>query len=421
MNANQNYEKLNEFLARYGLTYEDIASDFTKPLGEYSSDGSRDSSGKLKKIAPMIVIPSQKKVTPEMIANGSYTKYTQTMKDWFEYDFRNETIIEHLGNPRVISSLQEDPKVEFRNQQGKLFLDGDGNHRLFNYLLLYIVEKKSAKTPEQKMAVEEKFSLVKNINYEHDSKTINQLLEFESEQNQNMPPLTKEYIDKTGKTVFGDYLEYNPDEDTYDLTINARTCKGVSSRDLLACIGSIEKEPDGLRFWKNYDAKSQKTTYYAAYFNRVIKTQDINEFKQIVSEFREYASQNPPPEYADKYLSVYDAKKQTFDVTTSYDYVKKSDKVSNVKEEFVQPYEQFINDNAEIIVHKANDRDIEFLDFEIQQSTEENFNMPRREYNDLSLEEFQMLQSVLIQEMQMREQLKKENSSQSGDSTGEKI
>lgn len=397
MDKEQNYKKLDEMLSVYGLSYQDIESDFSKPLSKFDEYVGR------KRNDRCVFIPSQTEILPSDIENGSYSQDTPSLKDWFEYDFRNETIMKHLGNQGVVKAVNEDEGILFKQQNGRLFLENDGNHRLFNFLLLYKTEMAAAKTEEEKKEVEKKFTLNKLVHYEHDPKAVRALKEYVEESQESLSPLVSRYIDRTGKTMSGDFVEFDPKSQTYNVVLNARQCRGVKKEDLEDCVLSAPKEPKGVKLWVGREkGNNGKTVYYASYYNYVFKTTDKEQFKITASRFESVAKKGGTVEFPNEYMAVYDMDSQTYDLSVESKLVSGNEQIPD---KYAKPYVSFVNKNQGVIYHKLDESCRRSVEFENEYISESSFRMPYREYSKMNKEEFKQLEQTIIQEMRFRKEL----------------
>ena len=174
------YEKLSAVLESFDLTYSDIKREFESPRLE------PEKTNRLT-YAHKIVLPSIMKIYPERIQNGSYSSDTPSLKAWFERGFRNSSIYEHLGDYDVIDAVQNDPNIQFDTNGKRIYLHEDGNHRLFNYLLLAIIDQKAAKFGKEVNESRERFAIRKPVNFEHPERLISAFNEYTEETFYSLP------------------------------------------------------------------------------------------------------------------------------------------------------------------------------------------------------------------------------------------
>lgn len=296
--VNELYDRLYGLLETMGLSYSDIQNEFeSKRLKPVNTEGYTFAHRK--------VLPTLSKITPERIKNGSYASETPTLKAWFEREFRNSSIYEHLGDYDVIDNLQHNPEIQFNHINGNLFLYGDGNHRLFNYLLLAIIDQKASKTGGEVNSSRDRFTLHnKPVHFEH-PKTLIRAFDYYNEKTfYTLPVNVQNFIISTLNNdnldvSQADYMSFDPQTKNYSLTLNAEEYNNISAETAIKIINNRLDMPKGLKFWK------ANNSYYMSAHNRVIKTKDSEEFKEIAENAYNNISESEPL-YSDKHLIFYD-------------------------------------------------------------------------------------------------------------------
>ena len=397
MNIKQNYRLLNTLLKSYGLMYYDIQDEFEARRTIIVND-------EKKCIAPDVFVPTTCKISPKHIANGSYGYKTPTLKDWFEYDFRNETIMENLGNKQVVSAIQRDPRLSFKMNNGNLFLTNDGNHRLFNYLLLYLIEMRAVSAPQEEQEVEDKFSIIKPVHYEHDSRVVNA---FQRRTDRELFSLPKEvYVFILNHSVIrsgrGDYIAYDPKTNLYQTVINGKTRSDIPEHELLQSIKSEPVFPKGMKLWKCKD------TYYIACHNIVFKTKREKVFERIYDKFANSNAKINKFKYSDKYFAIKDLDSKTYDVTVNSAYYFSNRYHGDFEKKIVEPYQSFVK-KKDILYHKVNEEAMKsMLGDENILFNAQILRLPERTYQGLTDDEFSMLNDALYEEFDVRQSIEEE-------------
>ncbi|MBR2908970.1 MAG: hypothetical protein IKC11_01315 [Clostridia bacterium] len=394
MDLKKNYENLNNLLSAYGLSYQDIQEEFTRQLPQKKVGFSS------RVVASHIVVPLEKKIYPQEIANGSYSGDTPTLKDWFEYDFRNETIMANLGNQRVISALQRDRDVEFISSNDNLYLYDDGNHRLFNYLLLYLVESKSAKTEQERKAVEEKFALKKSIHFEHNRWAIERLQDRIEKKKDQFPSYMRSYIYDRSMIEggFGDYIEYNNEENCYNTVINGVRRFGIAESNLEESIAQESEFPDSSMIWEN------DGTYYIAYHNRVVKTQNREVFKEYYKGLLTGEITHKKPQNEDKYIIEYDFDNNSYSVFVDTTTIMSDEYQDDFQERVEAPYISYIKNRTQLF-HKMNKDDVVKVLAECKPSLYNMVYIPERKYENMTAQECKNIVAELDKEIRFKQDL----------------
>lgn len=296
--TDENYNKLYQLLDSLGLTYDDIKKEFEAPRTEQkNTSGYTFAHGK--------VLPTLAKITPERIQNGSYGgNSTPTLKAWFERDFRNSSISENLGDYGIIEKIQNDPYFEFNVVNNKLYLYEDGNHRLFNYLLLAIIDQKKAKTGKEANESRNKFTLKKNIHFEHPTKLIKVLDNYSLESFVCLPEPIKSYITSSlnsRQLSQPDYLDYNPQDKTYNLHLEGRDYNNLSDNEATKLIETAPTLPKGVKIWK-----SENNKFNIVSGNRIYSTKSNQIFSEKVKSLLPDFKENHATKYDNNYYIAND-------------------------------------------------------------------------------------------------------------------
>jgi len=393
-----NYQKLTNLLNDHGLTLEDINAEFTK-----QRPAKRNTTGFT--YAQGAVLPTRYKITPNLITNGSYSEDTPTLKDWFELDFRNEIIMKHLGDENIIKSYQNAKEVSFDiNNDGEIYLDSDGNHRTFNYLLLYYIKLAQAKTPTEKQMVNNQFEIIKPVHHEHRKSMINAFNQYNQEALESIPTLVRNYIEANSVSkdiTSGHYLTYSPQGDTYDIHINGSTLLGVRSNNVANIIEDQKHLPEGVMAWD--DGK----TYYISVHNCVYKTQNYERHLKNLNAVKKPGRKFQKPLFTEDYMIVSDMDTRTFSLETKDKTYSAMDFEQNLGQTFVMPYQNFLNNNLHTIFHKLKKEDVENIYKENKGVTDIVYTIPNRTYKNLTEAELIALEEVVIEELRHRKALEK--------------
>ena len=393
MDLKVNYEKLNSVLSNLGLTFDDIEQEFTAPMPQKTWSHSH------KEVSPHFFVPEVKKVYPRDIANGSYSENTPSLKAWFEYHFRNDTIMAHLGSDKVIPAIKQDSRVEFTSHDGKLFLFDDGNHRLFNYLLLYLMESKAAKTDKERKVIEEKFAIEKPIHFEHNSDAVEALRERERKKRSQLTALAKRYVEDHSKIAggFGDYVEYDSKDKLYTTVINGAETRSIHEGDLERIVRGAPIFPNGVMLWES-DGQ-----YYAMCHNRVVKTKNIEVFKEYYKRCLTAENLIKKPENADKYIVEYDYDQNIYGVQVDSIMVD-GNFTDDFKTRISQPYTSYIKNRTQLF-HKMKSEDMRSVLDSCNSSMYGMVYIPERRYENLSEQECKAIIGEVEKEISIRQEL----------------
>lgn len=309
MTTQEKMEILEKFLNKYGLSLNDrIVSDFLyddrqlEPLSEEEKE---------TLIYSDIVKPTMLSLLPSDIENASYAGWHDLpmLIDWYLYKNAgdNPLVFENLEkeHQRIKESFEEQKQVQgfmTVSPNGKIFNGNDGNHRLLTLIIKHFAERTSAKTEEEKKAVDDKYRMNLNVSYPI-SRELYNLLEKEKDlvtphcnrkKSHYQACLYREQAFYKAKQ--GDYLtEYDPNTGKYNYSLNGRAFNGTE-QELINYLKTKEISTKPIMTYKCND------TYYISCHNRVWETKDREKAIKLVHKIDEEYKLGNVQE--DKFLAV---------------------------------------------------------------------------------------------------------------------
>ena len=385
------YSKLNGLLEAMGLSYQDIKNEFEtkrpKPINtaEFTFAHGR-------------VLPTPAKVTPERIKNGSYAAETPSLKAWFEREFRNSSIYEHLGDYDVVENLQYNPEIQFNHINGNLFLYGDGNHRLFNYLLLAIIDQKASKTGGEVNSSRERFTLHdKPVHFEHPKSLIKTFDNYTEQTFYSLPISVQNFIKSTLynddlDVSQADYMSFNPETKNYNLTLNAEEYHDIPAEVATKIINNRLDIPKGLKFWR------ANNLYYMSVHNRVYKTADREEFTVMAEDAYNNISEDKPL-YSNEHLIIYDVddkNQNNISVLTEPKAINIYEN-KNISREDIVNFKNRLNAQLKPIINYLTVKSIKSLEEVINSTDNTSIEFPALEFYSLDENSLDDVESFLVQ------------------------
>ena len=403
----ESYKKLFDILSSFGLTYQDIKGEFESPRTKpKNTSGYTFAHGK--------VLSTPSKIIPERILNGSYAEDTPSLKAWFERDFRNSSIFEHLGDYSVIESIQDDPNVQFNAINGKLYLHEDGNHRLFNYLLLAILDQKKSTSGKDILENREKFALHKKpVHFEHPKTLIDTFDNYVYSSNDHITQNVKDYISETfvdsdaEEAAQSDYLTFDPNSKNYSLYLNGKEYLNLPASKITDIIQTEPELPRGVKIWK------AKDTFYIATDNNIFHSKNKKDFSIIVQSVFDHLSPLTPP-YANDYLVIkdLDASEQNTTIKT----VPKSYSVYNnqdLSNENIIKFREYLSENYKALINNLPIKHIKAIEKIIASTNNSSIDLPALEFYGLTEERTDEIEEILIKGLNILNPEKKQEYEQS--------
>jgi len=311
MNIQEKLLILAESLNKHGLSINDAEVvkflEEKKQLAPLSSEEA-DIYGYSNFIKPVVM-----SVLPTDIENATYaeTFKLETITDWYLYKNSSD-------NPFVFNNLESDYKsikkgfekakesTDFlkMSPNGKLFNEGDGNHRLLTLKLKHFIEKASAKTLKEKNAVDEKYKMNLKVSFPI-SKELSELLSNERLKispyfkNREYSKLACEYRqDVFAKAKQNDYMcEFNPKTKTLKYSFNGHVFEG-NDKDLCSYLKSKKQTLLPIMTY------SCNNSYYVSCYNMVWKTNDAKKINAFIPKIIDLYAEKKLEEK--EYLQVYD-------------------------------------------------------------------------------------------------------------------
>ena len=408
MDKIKNYKTLDLFLYENGLTYKDIDKEFRQIRQPLHNSPHYC-------FAKDCVVPTLSRIPASRITNGSYGVHgPHSLMQWFEYDFRNNVIMENLGRDNI-RELQQDNNVEFLyTNDNQIYLENDGNHRLFNYLLTHLVESKSCKTTQELMNCDKRFQLVKPIHYEHRNDLIEEFRRYGMENTIGLPPMIKEYMAKTSKTgsdISGDYMTYNPSTQKYNITLNGITKYDFDENQAVEHIRRFPMLPEGFAVWKN------EPYYYMAMYNEVYKTKDPNKLQSIVTSSVNNSECRVHPPYEEEYMAEHDMDNNTTNITIKEKLYLAENYKPGALQRIAKEYRQAINENQDYFLDYLDRNEYHSFITECGSKSNIIYRVPPRHYYNIPGNTYYLYELSILNEMFMRKRLdKKEANNQSSSS-----
>ena len=309
MTTQEKMEILEKFLNKYGLSLNDrMVSDF---LYEYRQLEPLSEEEKKTLIYSDIVKPTMLSLLPSDIENASYAGWLDLpmLIDWYLYKNAgdNPLVFENLekDHQRLKESFEERKQVQgfmTVSPNGKIFNGNDGNHRLLTLIIKHFAERASAKTEDEKKAVDDRYRMNLNASYPISMELYNLL---EKEKDSIRPRCNRktsyyqacqyrEYVFAMANQ--GDYLaEYDHNTGKYKYSLNGRAFNGTE-QELINYLKTKEISTKPIMTYKCND------TYYISCHNRVWETKDREKAIKLVHKIdAEYKLGNIQE---DKFLAV---------------------------------------------------------------------------------------------------------------------
>jgi len=296
MTNQEKIEILNKMLNKNGLSINDqVVIDFLEskkqlsPLNDNEIDFYSYSS---------LIKPTTFTVLPSHIENVTYAKdfNLDSIMAWYLYKNSSD-------NPLVFNNLESDykrlkegfEKAKERHDflkmspNGKLFNEGDGNHRLLTLKIKHFVERTSAKSQQEKMLVDEKYKMNLKVSMPI-SKELSDLL---SEEKTKISSYSRERKyskqaciyreDAFAKAKENEYFcDYNHKTKTFKFSLNGKNFEGTDAQ-LCAFLKSREYTENQLPIM-TYVCDG---TYHISCYNMVWKTKDLNKAKALLPKIRD--------------------------------------------------------------------------------------------------------------------------------------
>lgn len=331
MRQEEKLKILNRFLAKYGLDINDPdVHDFLYAERKTFTDQVTRCNG--YSLGTGLIRSSSVTVLPTYFENSGYNHSGTRLIDWFMYEnaSANPFVFNNIGDFKfdIVESYVNTKKVYpiVIDNEGNIFNNGDGNHRLLTIMLQYFVEQQSARGSKAHQRIDDKYKMTLQVDYLHKR----ELIELLGEEKFNLDSSNKEstypyMIRKFREDVASqeDFLvTYNSRTKQYKYDFNGDTFEGTSEQ--LIKFLKTKKQSKIMTFNKG-------ETYYISSSNVVLRTKDERKYNKMLKDVKEMAVAKKEP-----YLVVKDMDTNTYDIVMPPIYIAKPENRKKYMEFFIK-------------------------------------------------------------------------------------
>lgn len=166
---------------------------------------------------------------------------------------RNGVIYKHLDNVSaefVISSLQT-TECGFFEHDGKIYLSGDGNHRLLQLKFLYELEKQKVKSKSDQEKLDEKFSFEAPLIHTNHSQELLMAIRNLKEKSLASKFITVlEKRNKQKESSVYKFVKYNKNSNTYSINYQGVEKHNLTEKEAISLLNQLNKDRP-YRIYKN--------------------------------------------------------------------------------------------------------------------------------------------------------------------------
>lgn len=401
-------EKLKEVVASFGLSLDDPEiKEFFYGTRKIYQDGSYDEETQKAYFASVGIKPIVMTLLPSDFENSGYGVSNQTcLMDWFLYrnSSHNPLVWKNIGkdSASIKQSFEETRKESgpiMLTNDGYYFNGNDGNHRLLTLIINHFLERKAAKTEEEKLAVDKRYEMDLEV-------CVPCCAELYSLLDKEVQSYAYHYWEKDEERVFPNsvckYREKmfeNPKENTYFVTfIPEKNCykynlNGVrfegNEQELVQFLQTKEETNLPIMFWEC------NGTYYISCYNMVWKSKDEAKLLELKPRIIK-ALENKTLTYH-TFLEVKDIDKNTYQVRLDEINVRGEEKIK----QFAAIMEEFLKDKQTDILFddakKRQERE-EFLIYckQCQHFSFDCLIFTEKEYTNLTKEQYVKIYQQMV-------------------------
>ncbi|MBE7076469.1 MAG: hypothetical protein E7374_01080 [Clostridiales bacterium] len=399
-------EILNRVLAQYGLSLEDReVYDFFYQYRERFDSNPRNEDnveyGYCREVRPSLetILPS------DFENSGYYYQLSKTnFMEWFRYrnSGSNPLVWKNIGDREaykwLIESLKNTRKFHGplkRGLHGQLFNGEDANHRALTLIINHFLESMSAKTEQEKNAVNSKYSMTLPVAYplteelKAELKKISRELEvLSTDEDPRFPKLVTEYRARTFENYDEAFYlaDYDPESKVYHFKFNGEEFMG-SERKLLDYLKTRKQTREPILRWES------EGVYYISCYNMVWKSKN----KEKIEELYPILKRKLKTDEIDLYnmLEVHDLDTNTYDITYPsyyFDDQMKAEEMGDSILDLIAKYKPLFFDKLQ------GDYSIEdFIErFEKSREILGTYDLPDLVYTNLTKQEAKMLKDILL-------------------------
>lgn len=342
-------------------------------------------------IAPVLIT-----VTPLSFENSGYgNNGIDTLLDWFLYrnSSSNSLVWDNIGKPsqEILKSFinqraKSGPII--MNSAGQIFNGEDGNHRLLTLIINQFLERNSAKSKAEKLAIDKQYEMTLPCDFAYNAELVDLLENIEKQisiynQDSQIPMLVRKFRDDLRQNNAW-FVKYDPKTKLFTFNFNDEKFTG-NEQDFIKYLHSRKQIKQPVMCW---DCDG---VYYASCYNKVYKSTSKQKIDKIFSKLKNNvdAVDNKP------YLEIKDLDTNRYELHRGY--MQYEDR--ELAKEIAQFEVDFIKDNAEILSYKTKQNMSKYR-AECKDVLKFNINLCLDEliYENLSLEELFNLSAVFDDE-----------------------
>ncbi len=294
MNDEEVFARLKKVLSRHGLSLDDpeVKHFFfrERKIKEYKEF---DIDAQKVYLSSVGIKPVKVTLLPSDFENSGYGSKEQTrLIDWFLYrnSGHNSLVWENIGKDSLSIKQSFEQTREREGPidisiDGKFYNGADGNHRLLTLIINHFLERSSAKTEEEKLAVDKMYEMELEVCIPC-CEELYQLLDKE------MQAYAYKYWQKDDERIFPNsvckyreamydndlkntyFVTFNPEENSYEYNLNGVKFKG-NEQELIKFLKTKEDTNLPIMMWEC------DGTYYISCYNKVWKSKDETKILQL--------------------------------------------------------------------------------------------------------------------------------------------